>query len=142
MTSLPRDLAAFVAAARVGRLATVDQRGQPHIVPVCFVYSGGLIYSVLDAKPKRVPVAELRRVRNLLANHNVQLLVDHYDEDWSQLRYVQLRGTASSLETGAEHDAALADLRAKYSQYVSMPIDGSPIIRIEVVRHVAWSATS
>ncbi len=142
MTSLSPDLAAFLRDARIGHLATVDQRGRPHAVPVCFVYTDGLAYIVLDAKPKRVPVTELRRVRNLLANSRVQLLVDLYDEDWSHLRYVQLRGTASIIETGPEHLEALTGLRAKYPQYVSMPIDAAPIIRIEVHDHVAWSATS
>jgi PPOX class probable F420-dependent enzyme len=141
MTSLPPDLSAFVQDARSGHLATVDERGRPHVVPVCFVYTDGLAYIVLDAKPKRVPVTELRRVRNLLANPQVQLLVDRYNEDWSRLRYVQLRGSASLIEAGAEHDDALARLRAKYPQYVSMAIDAAPIIRIEVLDHVAWSFT-
>ena len=139
MTPLSPDLAAFVRDARSGHLATVDAQGRPHVVPVCFVYDGGVAYIALDAKPKRVPVTELRRVRNLLANPQVQLLVDRYDDDWTRLRYVQLRGTASLIEGGAEHDDALTRLRAKYAQYVSMPIEAAPIIRIEVHVHVAWS---
>jgi PPOX class probable F420-dependent enzyme len=140
MTPLSADVEAFVRDARVGHLATVDESGRPHVVPVCFVHNHGIVYSVLDAKPKRVPVMQLRRVRNLLANPDVQLLVDRYDEDWSQLRYVQLRGSASILRAGPEHASALAALRAKYAQYVDMPIDRAPIVRIDVQRHVAWPA--
>jgi|SRR5918996_5212842 PPOX class probable F420-dependent enzyme len=138
--SLPPDLEPFVRDARVARLATVDQRGRPHIVPVCFAYQDGFIYSVLDAKPKRVPVQQLRRVRNLLANPNVQLLIDRYDEDWSRLRYIQLRGRASLVESGPEHESALALVRDKYVQYTSMPIDRAPIIKIVVEGYVTWTA--
>jgi coenzyme F420-0:L-glutamate ligase/coenzyme F420-1:gamma-L-glutamate ligase len=138
--TLPPDLAAFVQDARVARLATVDEHGRPHVIPVCFAYQDGFIYSVLDAKPKRVPVRQLRRVRNLLANPNVQLLVDHYDEDWSRLRYVQLRGQASLLESGSEHESAILLLRHKYHQYEAMPIANAPVIRLKVDSFHAWNA--
>ena len=102
---------ALVREARVARLATVDARGRPHIVPICFVYDGACVYSALDTKPKRVPVERLLRVRNILVNPHVQLLVDRYDEDWARLAYVQLRGVASILEPGPEHAEALRLLR-------------------------------
>jgi PPOX class probable F420-dependent enzyme len=121
--TLTPGLEAFVRDARVARLATVDQQGRPHVVPVCFVYTDGLVYSVLDAKPKRVPATSLRRVRNLLVNPDVQLLVDRYDEDWNRLAFVQLRGRAELLAPGAEHAEALGALRAKYPQYASMSLE-------------------
>jgi PPOX class probable F420-dependent enzyme len=129
---------AFVREARVARLATVDERGRPHVVPICFVYQDGAVYSVLDAKPKRVPVRSLRRVRNLLANANVQLLVDRYDEDWTRLAYVQLRGRAALLESGPEHSEAISLLRAKYAQYANMRLDDAPVIKVLVEEVVAW----
>jgi PPOX class probable F420-dependent enzyme len=118
----------------------VDERGRPHVVPVCFVLNGDIVYIALDAKPKRVPVTELRRVRNLLANPVVQLLIDRWDEDWSRLAYLQLRGRATIVEAGDEQALAIRLLRAKYPQYRQMPIDSAPVIRIEVLSHVAWSA--
>ena len=126
--------------ARVGHFATVDDRGRPHVVPVCFVLTDGIAYIALDAKPKRVPVTRLRRVRNLLANPEVQLLVDRYAEDWSRLAYVQLRGRASLIEPGLEHAKAFTLLRAKYTQYLTMPLEDAPVIRIEVYDAVSWSA--
>ena len=141
MTPLTPDLETFVRDARVARLATVDERGRPHVVPVCFVYQDGAVYSVLDAKPKRVAVTHLRRVRNLLANPNVQLLVDRYDEDWTRLAYVQLRGRAEILQPGPEHAQALATLRAKYRQYAAMALADAPLIKVTVEDHVAWQAT-
>jgi PPOX class probable F420-dependent enzyme len=109
-------------------------------VPVCFVYADGLAYIGLDAKPKSVPVLQLQRVRNLLHNPEVQLLVDRYDEDWRRLAYIQLRGLASLIEFGHEHAHAVQLLRAKYRQYTEMPLETAPIIRIEVYRAVPWQA--
>jgi PPOX class probable F420-dependent enzyme len=141
MAPLSPDLEAFVRDARVARLATVDQSGRPHVVPVCFVHIDGAVYSVLDAKLKRVPATQLRRVRNLLANPDVQLLVDRYDEDWSRLAYLQLRGRAELLESGPEQAAPLAALRAKYPQYATMPLDSVPMIKLTVEDAVYWRAT-
>jgi PPOX class probable F420-dependent enzyme len=137
---LPAHLEAFLHAQRLGRLATVDEHSRPHVVPVCFAYAAGVVYIALDAKPKRVPVRELRRVRNLIANPNVQLLVDVWDEDWTRLAYLQLRGLASVIEAGSEQAAAVRLLRARYAQYAAMGIDDAPIIRIEVTSYVAWGA--
>ncbi|MPZ50879.1 MAG: TIGR03668 family PPOX class F420-dependent oxidoreductase [Dehalococcoidia bacterium] len=130
----------FVREARVARLATVDAENRPHVVPVCFVYEADAVYSVLDAKPKRVPAERLQRVRNIRANPNVQLLIDRYEEGWTRLAYVQLRGVASILLSGSEHASAIELLRAKYQQYASMPIDAQPVIKIAVEGVVAWDA--
>ena len=130
---------AFIRAQRVGHLATVDVTGAPHVVPVCFAYVDGVVYSAIDAKPKRVAPARLRRLRNLRTNSAVQLLLDRYDEDWRHLAYVQLRGHASVLGVGAaEHAAALSLLGTKYRQYESMDLGASPVIRIEVESAVSW----
>jgi PPOX class probable F420-dependent enzyme len=137
---LPAHLEAFLQGQRVARLATVDAHSTPHVVPVCFAYANGVIYIALDAKPKRAPVRELRRVRNLIANTNVQLLADAWDEDWTQLAYLQLRGVASVIEAGPEQAEAMRLLRARYAQYVAMPIDDAPVIRIEVTSYVSWGA--
>jgi PPOX class probable F420-dependent enzyme len=130
---------AFATGARVARLATVGAGGSPHVVPVCFAISGGAVYIALDEKPKRLPPERLQRVRNLLANPRVQLLVDHYDEDWSRLGWVQISGAASLLRSGAsEHSDALKLLRAKYSQYEKMELESRPVIRIAIERVTSW----
>jgi PPOX class probable F420-dependent enzyme len=131
---------AFVGGARVGRLATVDAAGRPHVVPVCFAVREGRAYIALDEKRKRVPAERLRRVRNILGNPVVQLLVDEYSDDWSRLRFVQLRGRARLVASAEERAAALSALRAKYSQYGSMRLEEHPLIAIEVDGAVAWAA--
>src|SRR5438067_898697 len=80
--------------ARVARLATVDADGRPHMVPVCFLYDTGFFYTAIDKKPKRVALEKLARVRNILARRKVALLVDEYQEDWTKLWFILVRGTA------------------------------------------------
>src|SRR5436305_15028654 len=84
-------------AARVARLATADAAGRPHLVPIVFAVEGDRVYSVVDAKPKRI--SALRRLRNVRANPAVALLVDHYDDaDWSALWWVRAEAHVRVLE--------------------------------------------
>ena len=128
----------FLEEQRVARLATVDDRGRPHIVPIVFAYADGVVYTPIDLKPKTTSPERLRRVRNILANPQVQVLVDHYDEDWQRLGYVQLRGTAEIIERGVEYDQAIRLLEGKYQQYQELPLEGRPVIKISVERTVTW----
>ncbi len=127
-----------VAAARVGRLATSEGDGPPHLVPVCFVLSGDTVYSAVDRKPKRTP--QLRRLANVRARPAATLLVDEYAEDWSRLWWVRLRGPARVLEDGQERLTALALLREKYPQYVEQPPDGA-VLALDVSEWRGLGAT-
>lgn len=109
------------------------------MIPVCYAFDGESIYSVLDAKPKSTPLRQLRRVRNILANPQVSLVVDHYEEDWSRLRYVLVLGEAGLLQEGEEWARAIVTLREKYPQYQEMDLDDSPVIKITPVRFIPWS---
>jgi PPOX class probable F420-dependent enzyme len=128
----------FIADHRVGRLATADASGRPHVVPVCYAYDGRRIYTALDRKPKRVSARGLKRVRNVLANPNVALIIDHYSEDWSRLAYVLVQGSAVLLEDGEERAAAERLLRDKYPQYHGLLEEGSIVIRITPEKVVSW----
>src|SRR4051794_35429580 len=132
--------AAFLEQQRSGRLATVDPRGQPHAVPICYALLDGLLYTPIDEKPKTGDPRELRRIRNILENPKVCLVVDHYeDTDWSRLRWLQVRGEASLVEDHAERTRALAALRARYRQYQTMALESLPLLRITPTRLVGWS---
>lgn len=131
---------AFLAGQRVAHLATVDAAGRPHVVPVCFAPYAGALYVAVDEKPKRGDPAALRRVRNLLARPDVCLVADHYEEDWTRLRWLQVRGRAALVADAAERAGALAALRAKYPQYRAMALEARPLIRITPERVVAWAA--
>ena len=138
---LSQEQISFLARRRVARLATADRVGEPHIVPVCFAYSPGGIYIALDEKPKDVPPARLKRVRNILENPRVALVADRYAEDWSLLAFVMVRGQAELLEPDAEeHAAAVRLLRGKYHQYERMRIEKNPVIAIRPERVTSWGA--
>src|SRR5689334_19146024 len=86
-----------VAAARVGHLATVTEDGRAHVVPCCFVLDGDVVYSAVDAKPKRTTA--LKRLDNVRATGTAELVVDHYDDaDWSALWWVRVSGAAHVVE--------------------------------------------
>ena len=131
----------FLASRRVGHLATADARATPHLVPVCFVVSEGALYITIDQKPKG-NVRALKRLRNILENPIAAFVADHWDEDWTQLGWVMLRGPAEILADGAEHDRAQALLRSRYPQYRAMALADLPVIAIRIERVTSWGNLS
>jgi PPOX class probable F420-dependent enzyme len=122
----------------VARLATSDAAGQPHLVPMVFALDGEMLYSAVDAKPKRTTA--LRRLANVAENPNVSLLVDHYDEqDWTALWWVRADGTARVLTADtAEGSHAIDLLVARYQQYREQR-PGGPVLAVNVLRWVGWA---
>ena len=59
-------------------------------MPVTFAVLGDIIVIAIDHKPKRS--MNLKRLRNIADNPRVSLLVDRYDDDWSQLWWVRADG--------------------------------------------------
>ena len=127
----------LLAEARVGRLATVDAAGNPHVVPVCFVLEGEIIYWAVDHKPKAS--RRLGRLANLEANPVAQLVVDHYAEAWAELWWVRVSTEAQVLPPGVESERALDLLAAKYEQYRENRPAG-PVVRLKVSRWSGWAA--
>src|SRR5690242_3419832 len=131
--------AAFVAGQRVARLATSDASGRPHVVPVCYAWDGARFVTPLDEKPKRVPDAALRRVRNIEARHEAALVIDHYADDWARLGYVLAEGSADMLTPGApDHAELVALLRARYPQYQAMALESRPLLVLTPQRITSW----
>lgn len=128
----------FLVRQRVARLATADRTGVPHLVPVCFAIDGSRLYITIDEKPKRAIGHAVKRVRNIIDNPSVAVLADHYDEDWSRLGWVMLRGPAEILDRGAEHDRAQELLRERYRQYAQMQIADHPVIAVTIERVTSW----
>ena len=139
--SLAPEVSDFLKAGRVARLGTADAAGQPLVVPICYAFDGRHCYSAIDAKPKRQPPGRLKRVRNIRENSRVSLLVDHYDEDWSRLRYIVLQGRADLLSEGVEFTYAVDLLLEKYAQYRAMSLDRNSglVIKITPERVIQWS---
>lgn len=129
----------FLERARVGRLASADGDGRPHLVPVCYAFVGDEIVSAIDVKPKRVGPRQLRRVRNVRSNPQVALIVDRYTDDWDDLGWVRVDGRARIFDPGtAFHDAAVSALREKYEQYADHPLETRPGLAIDPERVTSW----
>ena len=127
----------FLAACRVGHLATADASGAPHVVPVCYVVNDDSLYITVDEKPKRRDVP-LKRLRNLVTNPAAAFVADRYDEDWGRLGWVMLRGRADILREGAEHRQAQDMLRARYPQLSGMDLAPLPVIALRIERVTRW----
>jgi coenzyme F420-0:L-glutamate ligase / coenzyme F420-1:gamma-L-glutamate ligase len=137
--SLSPSEAAFILHHRVGRLATADATGSPHVVPVCFAFDGTRLYVALDEKPKRVPDVRLKRVRNLLERPEAALVVDHYTDEWSQLGYVLIHARVDLLAPRDEqHPLAVRLLRERYPQYAAMALEERLIIALTPTRVTSW----
>jgi PPOX class probable F420-dependent enzyme len=132
----PDEARRHLAAARVAYLATVRADGRPHIVPIVLAVDGDLIYAIADPKPKRG--LDLLRHRNIAANPAVSVLVDSYEESWSDIWWVRADGVGRVVEEGPERDEAIRQLRAKYPQYAkwSTPFGAATVIRVE--RITSW----
>ncbi|MEU7899761.1 TIGR03668 family PPOX class F420-dependent oxidoreductase [Nonomuraea sp. NPDC049152] len=124
------------AAARTATLATADSQGTPHLVPIVFAVQDDQIAFAVDHKPKKTP--DLRRLRNIVANERVCLLVDHYDEDWSRLWWARADGRAAIVEDPSERATWIARLGERYEPYRSRPPEG-PVVVITVDRWSGWS---
>lgn len=131
----------FLESRRVAHLATADAAGVPHVVPVCFAVTQSAVYITIDEKPKGDPRA-LKRLKNIAENPAVALVADRWDEDWTRLGWVMLRGRGEILDAGAEHDAAQEMLRRRYPQYRTMDLAELPVIAIRVTRAASWGDLS
>ena len=128
-----------LAEARVARLGTVDEAGGVRLVPICFATVDGWLVSAVDHKPKRT--GQLRRLDDMVRGGSATLLIDHYDDDWTQLWWVRVSGRAVVHEPGdpATSDA-LDALAVKYDQYRDRRPDGSVYrIAMDELRWWRWT---
>lgn len=147
--ALSGDERAFLDAARRAVLATIASDGRPRLVPICFVLDPErpVLYTPLDEKPKATTNAmRLARVRDILADPRVSVLVDRWDEDWTNLAWLRCHGTATIIAADPgvadERNPAIAALRRKYAQYATHRLEESPLVRIAVERATSWGAVA
>jgi PPOX class probable F420-dependent enzyme len=139
--TIPDEARRLLDSCRIAHLATADRSARPHVVPLCYARDGDQLYFVIDEKPKAVGKA-LKRMRNIAENPGVALVVDVYDEDWTRLEYVLVRGRAEVVAERAEYDRALSLLRARYPQYEAMRLasEKNPLVRITPASVHHWRA--
>ena len=126
--------------ARVARLGTVGVDGVVRLAPICFAIVDGWVVGAVDHKPKRT--GELRRLNDMETANLATVLVDYYDDDWSQLWWIRIRGRAEvHRNREGEAEAALAALAAKYPQYRKRPTQGA-VYRIAMDDVRSWRPNS
>ncbi|MGA7670642.1 MAG: TIGR03668 family PPOX class F420-dependent oxidoreductase [Nitrolancea sp.] len=132
---------AFIDSGRVAHLATTDAAGDPHVVPVCYVYDGQRFFIAIDEKPKRSN-RTLKRVRNIVESGRAALVIDRYDDaNWSRLAWLMVRGSGEMLgPENPDHHRIVAALRDRYAQYREMALERAPIIAITPERISSWGA--
>ncbi|MEN3316791.1 MAG: TIGR03668 family PPOX class F420-dependent oxidoreductase [Mycobacterium sp.] len=131
------DAVAMFAESPVAMLATVGSDGAPHVVPVVFAVHNDVVYTAVDAKRKTTQ--RLRRLANIEGNPKVSMLVDHYDDDWTQLWWVRADGVAAIHHSGEAMAVGYSMLRKKYVQYQRIALDG-PVVTVDVQRWSSWHA--
>ncbi len=106
---LKRKVAQLLERERLCRVATVNEKGMPHLVPVCAVLANGKIYfgSGNDG----------RKVKNLEKNPQVAVTVDLYSDDWAHIKGVMVQGTAKLFARGPRFRKIRDLLYVKYPQY-------------------------
>jgi PPOX class probable F420-dependent enzyme len=128
----------LLEAARVARLGTINAKGLVDLVPVTFAVADDAIVTAVDHKPKTTTA--LQRLRNVRRHGTATLLVDEYDEDWTALWWVRVRGAATVIEPDVPgHRAAVAPLVAKYEQYHDRAPRGAAIV-VRIDEITGWAA--
>jgi PPOX class probable F420-dependent enzyme len=134
LTELPERIASLLDVERRGVMSTIAEDGSAHAVPVVFARLGDEIVSPIDHKPKSGEI--LGRVKNLGRDDRVTLLIDHYDEDWTSLAWLMVRGRAT-VDPDAPLDL-MRELNHRYPQYEPDERHDA-LIRIQPVRLSWWS---
>ena len=122
----------------MARLGIADDEGAPRVLPVTYAVLENAIVTAIDHKRKRVPAERLARVRWVRARPRVALTVDHYDDDWSELRWVQALGPMTILEAADAPDA-IAALTERYAAYRNQP-PGGPVLSLTPDCVLWWRA--
>jgi len=138
VAKLPEWARELLERSRVARLGLLDDDGAPRVLPVTYALVQDTLVSAIDDKPKHVPPDRLARVRWLRARPRAALTVDHYEDDWSRLAWVQAIGPVKVLGV-AEAPDALNALTERYDAYRRKRPSG-PIITLLPERLVWWRA--
>jgi len=129
----------LIKEAKVARLATVDQKLHPYVVPVVFVFYENSFFIPLDEKTKTVNSRNLKRVKNIEKNPNVTLLIDKYQNNWKKLFFLMIHGKAKMIDGNSKlMDKIHKLLISKYPQYKKIGI-GNSCITINPTKVTFWN---
>lgn len=108
---------AYLAEGKLGRLATIDLTGLPHVVPLGWSYNPEL--GTIDVGGQ--DFARRAKFRNVKLNPHVALVVDDILPPWRP-RCVMIRGLAEALDHAVAADGEPT----------------GPIIRITPTQVISW----
>ena len=98
----PQELAYLLGERRLGRLATADADGGPHVVPVGWSYNADL--GTIDVSGRAF--ASTKKFRNVQANPHAAFVVDDVLPPWRP-RCVTVRGDAEAIGATAAGPALI-----------------------------------
>ncbi|MDQ6946816.1 MAG: pyridoxamine 5'-phosphate oxidase family protein [Actinomycetota bacterium] len=142
-----------MAVARHGVLATVHPNRGVDAVPVVFAvvpaltsegasavsaagtHGRSIVIPVDTVKPKRS--SRLQRLVNIDEEARCVLLVDHYDEEWSKLWWVQVHAHAARSEPT---EGMIEQLAGRYPPY-GQPGSVVGVITLQPTNVSGWSAS-
>lgn len=87
----------YLGSQRLGRLATVNSKGDPHVVPVSFRYNAEL--DTIDIGGHNI--AQSRKFRDAARQGRVAFVVDDVLPPWKP-RGIEIRGRAEVFPTGGQ----------------------------------------
>ncbi|MEM0454484.1 MAG: pyridoxamine 5'-phosphate oxidase family protein [Nitrososphaerota archaeon] len=118
----------FLRRMELCRLATVDERCRPHVVPICYVYLDGAFYMVTDPGTKKH--------RNLERNPYAALVVDVYKPN----RAVLVEGPVELLTSGEEFRRVSEVFYERFEWARADPWDEGEAVVIKLVpeKKVSW----
>ncbi|MCQ8898466.1 MAG: pyridoxamine 5'-phosphate oxidase family protein [Hadesarchaea archaeon] len=118
----------FLEGNEVGRLATVGSDGLPHVVPVCYLFEGGVFYVATDYGT--------RKYRNVRENPRAALVVDTYRPH----RAVMVQGEVEVLERGEEFRRIRQRFYERFDWARKDPWEEgeAPILKLRPLRKVSW----
>jgi pyridoxamine 5'-phosphate oxidase family protein len=87
----------YMKSQRLGRLATVNKAGEPHVVPVTFRYNAEL--DAIDIGGHGM--SNSKKFRDILQNANAAFVVDDVLPPW-QPRFLEIRGRAEQVFEGGQ----------------------------------------
>lgn len=113
----------YLADRRLGRLATIDAAGLPHVVPLGWNYNPAL--DTIDVGGR--DLGRTKKFRNVRANPKVALVIDDVVPPWRP-RCVMVRGEAEALEeaVSADGNSLGPTIRIHPRQVISWGLDGGP----------------
>jgi PPOX class probable F420-dependent enzyme len=123
----------------VARLGVLADDGTPRVFAITYALAGSTLFSAVDDhKRKRLQGERLARVRWLRARPRAALTVDRYDDDWSQLAWVQALGAVRIIDAASAPEA-IAALAERYAPYRDRHPAG-PVLALEPDRVLWWRA--